>query len=40
MQIVSMSNEHSQGVISVFNDAILNGCTAFPKNRYHSLPLI
>lgn len=32
MQIIPMSHEHNQGVISVFNEAILNGCAAFPEN--------
>lgn len=32
MQIIPMSIEHGQGVISVLNEAILNGCAAFPEN--------
>ncbi len=32
MHIVLMSHEHGQGVISVFNEAILHGCAAFPEN--------
>ncbi len=32
MRIVPMSQEHGSGVMDVFNDAILHGCSAFPEN--------